>query len=227
MPTMLPRHYSSLLTITRLHPGIHTHINVVVTTLVHYALIREMATAVAVRPQVLGLWVMALVLPVVPKRCTSERQGRKGGGIVALHAHNATGQAPGGRGTDSRQGVVVGPWVGHTLWPQPPPLPARHHHLHPLPPPLLPLLSQCIPWRWVAVRHHHHAVTSTELSTQTNWLPVFWLHSCCAPVHGFQHLVALVAWWREQGYTEGEMALCWKIKGLLWVLNNYSKLWKH
>lgn len=172
MPTMLLKHYFNSLTITRLHPGTHMHISVVVTTLVRCALIKEMDTVVAVHPQARGSSVMALVLPAVPRRCTSERQGRKGGGTVAWRAHHETGQAPGGRGTDSRQGVVLGLWVVHTLWPQLHPLPAHHPHPHPLPPPLLPLLSLCIPWQWVVV-HHRLAATSTGLSTQKNWLPRF------------------------------------------------------
>jgi len=219
---MLLRHYSSSLTIIH-HLGIHMHINVVVTTLVHCALIKEMDTVVAVHPQALGLWAMASALPAVSKRCISERQGRKGGGIVAWRAHHATGQVPGGQGTDSRQGVVLEPWVGHTLWPQPHHLPARHRHPHPLPPPLLPLLSLCIPWRWVAV-HHHHAATSTGLSMQKNWLLGVWSHLGHDPVLGFQHVVALAGWWIEQGNTEGEatvrMAFGWNISRLLWVLNN-------
>ena len=92
MPTMLLRHYFSSPTITH-HPGIHMHINVDVTTLVRCDLIRGMAITVAVHLQALELWAMALAPPAVPKRCTSERQGRKGGGIVAWCAHHVTGQA--------------------------------------------------------------------------------------------------------------------------------------
>lgn len=211
MPTMLLRHYFSSLTTTH-HPGIHMHINVDVTTLVHCDLIRGMAIAVAAHLQALELWAMALVPPAAPKKCTSERQGRKGGGIVAWRAHHATGQAPGGRGTDSRQGVVLVPWVVHTLWPQPHPLQARHRHPHPLPPPLLPLLSQCIPWQ-VAV-HHHLAVTSTELSTQKNWFSSVWSHLGCGPMLGFQHVIALAKWWREQRLLKERQPWVWPLVAL-------------
>lgn len=229
MLTMLLRRYSSSLTITRLHLGIHMHISAVVTTLVHCALIKEMDTVVDVHPQARGSSAMALALLAVPRRCTSERQGRKGGGIVAWHAHHETGQAPGGRGTDSRQGVELGRWVVHILWPRPHPLPAHRRHPHPLPPPLLPLLSLCIPWQWVVV-HHRRAATYTGLSTQKNLLPRIWSQLGHGPVLGFQRIVALARWWREEGIAGGEasvrMSFGWNIKGSLWVLNNYSKLWQ-
>jgi len=50
--------------------------------------------------------------------------------------------------------------------------------------------------------HHHLAATSTELSTQKNWFSSVWSHLDCGPMLGFQHVVALAKWWREQGFLK-------------------------
>jgi len=50
--------------------------------------------------------------------------------------------------------------------------------------------------------HHHLAATSTELSTQRNWFSSVWSHLDCGPMLGFQQVVALAKWWREQGFLK-------------------------
>ena len=83
MLTTQLRHCSSSLTTTHHHLETRTHTSGDVITLEHCVLIKGTGTVVGVLLQVPELSVMALALPVVLRKCTSERQGRKGGGIVA------------------------------------------------------------------------------------------------------------------------------------------------